>query len=88
MRIVPLQTVTDLKDVIATNDATVVGILLAVVVALAFAVVFLYKNVQTLNKQFIEELKQTNESLIKVNNSYNEFVNNMLELRSRGRTAK
>lgn len=83
MRVIPLQSVTDLKDVVATNDATIVGILIAVCIALGFAVVFLYKNVQTLNKEFIAELRQSNEALIKVNNSYNEFVKNMIELRAR-----
>lgn len=80
---IALQTVTDLKDIVSTSDATITGILIAVAVALGCAVIFLYKNVQNLNKEFIAELKQSNEALIKVNNSYNEFVRNMIELRGR-----
>jgi len=79
---IPLQTVTDLKNIVSTNDATITGILIAVVVAFTFAIIYLYKNVQTLNKEYISELRASNEALIKVNNSYNEFVRNMIELKN------
>lgn len=78
---IPLQTATDFHKVISTNDATIVGILIAIVIALGTVVVYLYKSVQQLNKEYIAELRTTNETLIKVNNSYNEFVRNMIELR-------
>jgi hypothetical protein len=76
-----LQTASDLQKVITTTDATVTGILIAVALAFGATIVFLYKNVQTLNKEYISELRASNEALIKVNNSYNEFVRNMIELR-------
>lgn len=79
---IPLQTVTDLKNIVSTNDATITGILIAVVVAFGLAIIYLYKNVQTLNKEYISELRASNEALIKVNNSYNEFVRNMIELKN------
>lgn len=79
---IALQTATDLKEIISTNDATIVGILIAVVVAFGLAIIYLYKNVQILNKEYISELRASNEALIKVNNSYNEFVRNMIELRN------
>lgn len=75
-----LQTASDLKDIVTTNDATIVGVLIGVTIALGATVVYLYKNVQALNKDFIAELKANNETLLKVNNSYNEFTHNMLEL--------
>jgi len=78
-----LQTTNELKSVISTNDATITGILIAVVLAFGFTIVYLYKNVQTLNKEYISELRASNEALIKVNNSYNEFVRNMIELRQK-----
>ena len=78
---ISLQTATDLHKVISTNDATIVGILIAVVIALGATIVYLYKNVQSLNKEYIAELKASNEAIMKVNNSYNEFVRNMIELR-------
>lgn len=78
---IALQTATDLKNIISTNDATITGILIAVVVTFAFAIIYLYKNVQTLNKEYISELRASNDALIKVNNSYNEFVRNMIELK-------
>jgi predicted PurR-regulated permease PerM len=84
-------TVSELKSVISTNDATITGILIAVVLAFAFTIVYLFKNVQTLNKDYIQniqdlnekyinELRASNEMLLKVNNSYNEFANNMLKV--------
>ena len=76
------QTTSDLKDIIGTNDATINGILIAVCIAFGIAIVFLYKNIQILNKEYIRELRASNEALIKVNNSYNEFVRNMIELRN------
>lgn len=77
-----LQTATDLHNVISTSDATITGILIAFVLAFGATIVYLYKNVQTLNKEYISELRASNEALIKVNNSYNEFVRNMIELRT------
>lgn len=79
---ISLQTATDLHNVISTNDATITGILIAIVLAFGFTIVYLYKSVQTLNKEYISELRASNEALIKVNNSYNEFVRNMIELRN------
>lgn len=79
---ISLQTTADLHNVISTTDATITGILIAFVLAFGFTIVYLYKNVQSLNKEYISELRASNEALIKVNNSYNEFVRNMIELRN------
>jgi hypothetical protein len=79
---ISLQTTADLHNVISTTDATITGILIAVVLAFGATIVYLYKNVQTLNKEYISELRASNEALIKVNHSYNEFVRNMIELRN------
>lgn len=79
---ISLQTASDLKDVIGTNDATIIGILIAVCLSFALAIVFLYKNILILNKEYIRELRASNEALIRVNNSYNEFVRNMIELKN------
>lgn len=78
-----LQTTADLKEIVTTNDATVTGILIAITIAFGVTIVYLYKNVQTLNKEHMSELRAFNETLIKVNNSYNEFVKNMIELKSK-----
>jgi hypothetical protein len=74
---------TDLQKVVATNDATVTGILIAVVLAFGVTIIYLYKNIQTLNKDHMNELRSFNETLLKVNNSYNEFVKNMVELKGK-----
>lgn len=78
---ISLQTATDLQNIVSINNASIVGVLIAVVLAFGFTIVYLYKNVQALNKEYISELRASNEALIKVNNSYNEFVRNMIELR-------
>jgi len=75
--------ITDLQKVVATNDATVTGILIAIVLAFGVTIVYLYKNIQSLNKEHMTELRNFNETLLKVNNSYNEFVKNMVELKGK-----
>lgn len=53
---------------------------IAVIVALSGAVVYLYKRSEALQKEFRDELKASNETLIKMNNSYNLFVQNISQL--------
>jgi len=76
-----LQTTAQLHEVVSWNDATIVGILIAIILAFGFTIIYLYKNVERLNKDHMTELRQFNETLIKVNNSYNDFVKNMIELK-------
>jgi len=76
-----LQTTAQLHEVISWNDATIVGILIAIILAFGMTIIYLYKNVERLNKDHMTELRQFNETLIKVNNSYNDFVKNMIELK-------
>ena len=76
-----LQTTAQLHEVISWNDATIVGILIAIILAFGMTIIYLYKNVERLNKDHMNELRQFNETLIKVNNSYNDFVKNMIELK-------
>ena len=72
-----------IHDVVAWNDATVTGILIAIVLAFGCVIVYLFRTNQTLYEKFIIELKGANEALIKVNNFQNEFVNNMVSLEKR-----
>jgi len=53
---------------------------IAVIVALSGAVVYLYKRSEALQKEFRDELKASNETLIKMNNSYNLFVQNLSKM--------
>ena len=80
---ISLQTAADLHNVITTNDATIIGTLIVVSITFGATIVYLYKNIQSINKEYIAELRASNEALIKVNNSYNEFVRNMIELRTK-----
>ncbi len=75
------QSTRDLTEVISTNDATIVGVLIAVCLALGGAVIYLYKSVQTLNKDFIKELKENQTILIEMTKKYHEFTENVMQLK-------
>lgn len=78
-----LQTTADLKEIVATNDATVTGILIAITIAFGATIVYLYKTIQTQNKEHMNELRAFNEQLLKANNSYYEFVKIMNEMKNK-----
>lgn len=75
-----IQTADEVRKIVSTNDATIQGILIAVILALGATVIYLYKQVQSIQQEYIREMRATNETLIKLNNSYNEFVNNMMKM--------
>jgi len=70
----------EFNSVISNTDATTIGVLLAITLAFGWVIIYLFKVNQELHKKFIEELKASNEALIKVNNFQNDFVNNMVKL--------
>lgn len=72
-----LQVTTNATAEIAHNFIDLTTGCIAVIVALTGAVVYLYKRSEALQKEFRDELKASNETLIKMNNSYNTFVQNM-----------
>ncbi len=76
-----LQSTRDLTEVISTNDATIVGVLIAVCLALGGAVIYLYKSVQSLNKDFVKDLKETQSILIEMTKKYHEFTDNVMQLK-------
>jgi hypothetical protein len=76
-----LQSTRDITEVISTNDATIVGVLIAVCLALGGAVIYLYKSVQTLNKDFIKELKDNQSILIEMTKKYHEFTDNVMQMK-------
>ena len=75
------QSTREITEVLSTNDATVVGVLIAVCLALGGAVIYLYKSVQTLNKEFIKELKESQSVLIEMTKKYHEFTDNVMNLK-------
>ena len=85
-----LMQIQEYKEVVTTTDATVQGILLALVFFLITALVFLYRKTEATNKErfmtteannekMINLLKETRDTLIEQANKYNEFSNNMLK---------
>ena len=75
--------IAEIQKVMSTNDATIVGVLIVVTVALGWTVVYLFKVNQSLHKENKEELKANSEVLLKVNNAQNEFVSNIVKLEKR-----
>lgn len=80
------QNVPDFNDVIRTNDATIQGILLGVIIALCTALIYIYKEKSSererllsennkLRTEYISALKDFNAQLIVVNKSYSEAIN-------------
>jgi len=81
---IALETINDLQNVISTNNATVSGVLLAVCVAFGSTIFYLFKSTQkmikdcqekndSIQERYITELKNINESLLKVNTSYQDI---------------
>ena len=79
---IALQTATDLKEIISTNDATIVGILIAVVVVESIVIVYLYKSIQSLNEKFLNEIRETNKVMIELTKSNHDFINNIVQIRN------
>jgi hypothetical protein len=71
------------KELLSTTDATTTGVLIVGIIALSAVVVFLFREYKILNSEFKEYMKASNETLVKMNNSYNQFVSNMIELKKR-----
>jgi len=71
------------KELLSTTDATTTGVLIVGIIALSAVVVFLFREYKILNSEFKEYMKASNETLVKMNNSYNQFVSNMIELKKK-----
>jgi len=69
------------KELLSNTDATTTGVLIVGVVALSAVIVFLFREYKILNGEFKDYMKASNETLVKMNNSYNQFVSNMIELK-------
>lgn len=52
-----LQSVQDVKEVISTNDATIQGILIAICIVFGGTIIYLYREKNELQKEYIKEIK-------------------------------
>lgn len=75
--------IADTQKLLSNTDATTIGVLIVGIVALSAVVVFLFREYKILNSEFKEYMKASNDTLIKMNNSYNQFVSNMIELKKK-----
>ena len=73
----------DTEKLLSNSDATTTGVLIVGVLALSAVIVFLFREYKILNKEFKDYMMASNETLVKMNNSYNQFVSNMIELKKR-----
>ena len=80
------QSVQDMKEVISTNDATIQGVLLGVILALGGALIYIYKEKNServrlleennkLREEYVSTLKTFNAELIRINNTTTEAIN-------------
>ena len=70
-----LQTADEVRKIVTTNDATVQGILIGVIIGLGAAVVFLYRENRTLQKEYTKALMDFSDKLVDLTKAYNEFQN-------------
>jgi CRISPR/Cas system-associated endonuclease Cas1 len=85
---ISLQTTADLKEIISTNDATITGVLIAVCLTFGITIIYLFKQNQAIHNKFIDELKATNDVIIKVylsNNDntqkFHDFAKDLIEIK-------
>lgn len=78
---ISLQTAPGMQQILTSSDATLNGALICGILALSAVIIFLFKEYKVLNVEFKEYMKASNETLVKMNNSYNQFVSNMIELK-------
>ena len=62
---------------VAYGNINLVTGCIIVIVALSSAVVYLYKRTESLQKEFRDELKASNATLMDMSKSYHQFVNQM-----------
>lgn len=68
------QTAQDVKDLISTNDATIQGILIAIILALGSALIALYREKNKLQKEYVDTIKEYAENLRQVIESNRETM--------------
>ena len=86
-----LQSTTDLQNIVSIDNATVSGILIAVLIAFGATIIYLFKYIQKMNadreilyKEFIGEVKIFNQNLMQVNKDYHESIAKITEMYRRG----
>lgn len=83
-----LQTTSDLKDIVSTNNATTEGVLIAICLAFGITIIYLFKQNQAIHNKYITELKATSDVILKVYLSNNEnsqkfhdFAKDLIEIK-------
>jgi len=80
-----------IHDIVSWNDATITGILIAVVITLGIVVYYLFrinqelydqftKERDALHKEHLSEIRSFNDILIKISNQYSDSIRNIVEL--------
>jgi hypothetical protein len=84
MNTISLQaSLSDLQKVVSTNDATVTGVLIAFCIAFSLCIIYLFKTIQDLNKDHMNELRTFNDLLLKANDKVYEIIKIMNEFKNK-----
>ena len=84
MNTISLQaSLSDLQKVVSTNDATVTGVIIAFCIAISLCIIYLFKTIQDLNKDHMNELRTFNDLLLKANDKVYEIIKIMNEFKNK-----
>lgn len=76
-----LQTAEDVKTIITTNDATIQGVLIGVIIGLSGALMYVYREKNQVQAEYIQSLKNYGDKMREVANQQSETlqtISNML----------
>lgn len=71
-----LQSADDIQRIVTTDNATVQGILIGIVMAVSGATIYLFKENRRMQLERLAELKEFNEAILKINKQYDDFIRN------------
>lgn len=76
---IALETASELHTILSINDVTIIGVLLAVIIALGYTIRHLYHKTQEQHKEYIDELRANNKTFIEITEKYTQATNNSTE---------
>lgn len=71
-----MENLTDLQKIVATNDATTAGVLIAISVVFGVAIVFMFRHIIILNQEFRSELKACNSAMLQFTEAFTKAYKN------------
>ena len=75
-----LQSVDDAKNILTTKEVTIIGVLLFIIIALLYGLVYLYKRNERQAEKRLDEQKEFTKELLDVTKATNETVKQVNEM--------